>query len=239
VKSVPIACLGTYYKAGSPARGLHMTQMRGLFYRVKDNNPALQTLKGENVNHPAHPSGASLTIQTSDSARLYVAEIFNARRERILERLGLAGCEIALVPIPSSKTTRGTMSDGWNASRLADALAAGGGGKVRTCVAWKNPRRARHEGGKETPGGELADNIDLIELPPRGEALLYVDDLLTWGNHIAAIDYALGSGRPTAAFTVATTDKKSGIDCFATRLRQVVYDASTAPWVVRVEDMAW
>jgi hypothetical protein len=216
-----------------------MTQMRGLFYRVKDNNPALQARRGESVNHPSHPTGKAQTIQTADSARRYVAEIFNAHRQRILELLGLGGRVIGLVPIPSSKTTRSTMTDGWNASRLAEALAAGGGGTVRACVAWKSPRAARHQGGKGTPAGELAGNIDLIEMPPQNEALLYVDDLLTWGNHIAAIDHVLVDGRVSGAFTVATTDKKSGIDCFGTRMRQVVYDASVAPWVVRVEDRAW
>jgi|HubBroStandDraft_1064217.scaffolds.fasta_scaffold394587_2 hypothetical protein len=68
-----------------------MTQMRGLFYRVKDNNPALQTRRGESVNHPAHPSGKAQTIQTADSARRYVAEIFNAHRQRILELLLASG----------------------------------------------------------------------------------------------------------------------------------------------------
>lgn len=71
------------------------------------------------------------------------------------------------------------------------------------------------------------------------EALLYVDDLLTWGRHIAAVDRVLEHGRSSGAFTVATTDAKSGRDCFATRLRQVVYDVAADPWDVRVEDKAW
>lgn len=215
-----------------------MSQMRGLFYRVKDNNPELQK-RGQRVNHPAHPSKVDHLIQTADFARSYVAEIFNIHRPRILELLGLAGRSIALVPIPSSKTTRSALADGWNASRLADAIAAGGGGTVRRSLAWKLPMRSRAEGGEELPAHELAENIDLIERPPPDEALLYVDDLLTWGNHVAAVDHALAGGRPSGAFTVATTDAKSGRDCFATRLRQVIYETATAPWDVRVEDKPW
>jgi hypothetical protein len=212
--------------------------MRGLFYPVKDNNPDVQK-RGQVVNHPSHPSKGDHLIQTADFARRYVAEIFNAHRVRILELLGLAGRAIALVPIPSSKTTRSALEHGWNASRLADAIAAGGGGMVRPCLAWREHMRSRAEGAEELPAHELAANIELIERPLPEEALLYVDDLLTWGNHIAAADRVLNDGRPSGAFTVATTDAKSGRDCFVTRLRQVIYDATTEPWDVRVEDKAW
>jgi hypothetical protein len=61
-------------------------------------------------------------IQTADEARTYVAEIFNARRQRIFEVLGLTGHKVALVPIPSSKTTRDTIASGWNANSAGLAL---------------------------------------------------------------------------------------------------------------------
>jgi predicted amidophosphoribosyltransferase len=166
-----------------------------------------------------------------------VAEIFNARRQRIFEVLGLTGRNVALVPIPSSKTTRDTLAAGWNASRLADALAAGGGGVVRPCVAWRTATRSRAEGGDEVPAEELVRNIEIVAPPPADEALLLVDDLLTWGNHIAAVDHALSGERPCAAFTVATTDAKSCADCFMPRVRQVLYDPAQPAWGVRVEDM--
>jgi hypothetical protein len=210
--------------------------MRGLFYRVKDNNPKTQE-QGQLINQPRHPGGAPHRIQSADQARRYVAEIFNARRQRIFEVLGLTGRNVALVPIPSSKTTRDTLAAGWNASRLADALAAGGGGVVRPCVAWRTATRSRAEGGDEVPAEELVRNIEIVAPPPADEALLLVDDLLTWGNHIAAVDHALSGERPCAAFTVATTDAKSCADCFMPRVRQVLYDPAQPAWGVRVEDM--
>jgi hypothetical protein len=211
--------------------------MRGLFYRVKDNNAKTQK-HGQRMNHPRHPSGEDHVIQTADQARRYVAEIFNARRQRIFELLGLAGRNVAFIPIPSSKTTRDTLAAGWNASRLADALAAGGGGIVRACVAWKTATSSRAEGGDEVPAEELVRRIEIVSAPPDDEALLFVDDLLTWGNHVAAVDQILvAAGRPAGAFTVATTDGKDCVDCFVPRMRQVLYDPGLAEWGVRVEDM--
>jgi hypothetical protein len=167
------------------------------------------------------------------------AEAAGSLARRSAWRLGAALSVFAVVAVACAGGTgggteqgpgQGTTSGGHSAcSRLWRGLSANGTTAAAT--------QSRAEGGDEVPAEELVRNIAIVAPPPADEALLLVHDLLTWGNHIAAVDHALSGERPCAAFTVATTDAKSCTDCFIPRVRQVLYDPAQPAWGVRVEDM--
>lgn len=232
---VPVVSLGTYFAKGSPCSGANRYRMTGFFFRVKGN----RTLTGsESVNHRWHPADSVRELTTPDTARKYAAEIFAARRDHILETLELDGADLAIVPVPSSKTTPVTAANGWGTLALAQAFARHGFGTVRPCVAFKEPHKSKTErttGDLDLPADELRRALVRVgDLPERN--VVIVDDLLTFGRHVAAVSDFIHPNRRIGAVTIACTDGVSVDDCMGPRYRNIIYDTSIQPWPVTVAD---
>lgn len=228
MKAIRVLGPGTYYIPRSPHAGLNASPMRGLFYLVKANRAE----PGRNfLNHPNHPSGAGRQLSTFEAGTKYAAELMGFMGGKEFPRW--AGGPLLLVPVPSSKTTATTMNTGnWPTLRLARELERLGVGTVFPAVVMKREMRSKLEGA-EPRAEEFAENLHVVRQVPAGARVVYVDDLCTWGNHLAGIDAVLTPHQESMALVVAFTDSET-LDAYMLRARIVSYDTTTSPWTVDV-----
>jgi hypothetical protein len=239
VRKVVAAGIGTLCTVfgGKYSASANASPMQTLAWLAKNNREPDKRKKG-NVNHPRHPSGEPRLLATPADAYVYAAELITSPgvNRALLKALGIAGFPIALVPIPASETTKRRSSDErWPARDLAEELQSRGMGTVRLCVVNKTAREMQTSSKVRLPAHDVAANLDVIARPARGEAVLFVEDVITWGVSVATIDHVLGWKGPTAAICVAFSDKGTA-DCYLPRKRIVEYGATSTPWGVRIYD---
>jgi hypothetical protein len=51
----------------------------------------------------------------------------------------------------------------------------------------------------------LLDNLDVVSVPPPGDFVVFVDDVVTYGDHIAAADYLLRPKGISGAVVIGAT----------------------------------
>lgn len=114
------------------------------------------------------------------------------------------GCH--LVPVPSS----GVTEEGayWSGQALAEALVAVGIGSkvglyVRRASAVKKSHRARSQAERTTVAGHI-ESMEAVMAAPRTRPLLLVDDVLTTGTTVIAVQQLLRRAGHTAAIGVLT-----------------------------------
>lgn len=230
--------LGTLYTVSGAKQSTSSNKgpMQTLVWLAKNNRPVDKRKTGP-VSHPWHPSGAARTLTTPEEAYLYAAEIFTHPKllPYSLNALGVAGWPIALVPIPASSTTRGSgEGERWPALAFARELERHGVGRVRRCVVNKAATNEQTASGARTPAHEIAANLELLDYPKEGEAVVFVDDVITWGKRMAAVNHVLGWSGPTAAVCIAFTSDGDVVDCLDPKKRVIAYDATPTPWVVTI-----
>lgn len=232
-QEVPAITLGTYYtRRGSISRP-NDSQMRHFVYVAKDDF----SFNGVTIDHPRHPSGKAQFISTTPGAHEYFAETIAAHADRIRERLSIdLDYPVTLVPIPTSQTTRATLNaPRWPGRDLAYALERHGFGKTMLALAFKNARQSKHAGGPSLKAHELFEDFEVLEAPDEDDTIVLVDDVLTWGDHIAAADACFVNGN-VVALAVATTCNGM-VDACTPRHRLVSYvRAAKGPWDVSVSD---
>lgn len=231
MKSVSAAAIGTYYPPGAEAAGANASPMRGLLYLVKANRmpPAPNWLE-----HPRHPSGKAQYLTDQAAACSYIAEILEARIDRVRQTMGWGDRRLAFVPLPASKITRETMRSGrWPGRELAAALARRRLGVMRICVVNAEPREPKHATAR-VPAEEIARNTVVLSRVPSDELPIYVDDAITKGDRIAGTDHVLCGERPAWALAVAFAEGVETHDCYTPRKRTIWYDASQDPWTVSI-----
>ena len=129
---------------------------------------------------------------------------------------------VALIPVPASGTTMETQATGrWPAKRLAEALARLGLGSPIPCVVHRVAKPPKHATGDKTPAEELRHNLVALQTVPSGYVPVYVDDVISWGNHVAAVDDALGAPEGARALVIAFADKHT-VDAYEMRRRDVM-----------------
>lgn len=215
-REIQAFAMGTYYKSRSPNASDDASDIRGLVYHAKANNP---DIRPQVVRHPAC---GHKKLETPDDAYTFVADAFEAKMPKLLELLGADAANLALVPIPSSEATEDSLDHcRWPALRIAVKLAERGIGKVRVAVVQKKKTKPQRGAGAR----ELLGNLEL--LPRRWrvkKTIVYVDDLITWGAHIAAVDHLLDQPRGAAAFAIGFTDGTTYATCTRFRRRLIRYD---------------
>lgn len=233
MREVPVASLGTYYTPSSPHAGANADPMRGLVYLAKNNRP---DVSGRSLFHPDLPPRY---LQNPGAAYKYVAELFAGQWSQVLQSLKLSSSQkLVLVPIPSSEATLEAAHANcrWPAARMAKELSKKGLGSARICLLQHQPTKAKVEGG-HLEAHEIAANFQVYQNIEDNEVALFVDDVITWGKHIAAADHALlgGEGR-SAGIMIAATGWYE-IDAYERRSCAVRYDVSREPWAVTIDDM--
>lgn len=182
---IPLVAAGTYYANKSPAAGPNASRMQGLVWHAKLNRtPPLSSTW--HLEHPAHPVSV-VPISCAIDAWEYSAEL--------LYRIGAIGAlrpasRVALVPIPASGTTRATAETGrWPARELARRLEARGLGRLSMSLVQQ--RETRERKGERGKTQELYENLEILVPPAPDEVVVFVDDVVTWGEHLAAADATL------------------------------------------------
>jgi hypothetical protein len=223
--------VGSYYKLGSPLAGLNANPMRGLVYLV--TNQRKEPIPSS-IQHPLHPGNRMMRLETPANAYAYVAEIVAVHQRDVRTALAITRPNIALVPIPAANVVRGNRAtDRWPSRDLALELERLGFGKVRPCVVHKDAMRPRFSY-EEDPAHELAQNLVIIGRPMPNEAVVYVDDIVTSGDRISAIDQALGQPAGAGIMTTALAEEKTRYDAYKLRTFALGYDPASSPWKVTI-----
>jgi hypothetical protein len=209
--------LGSYYKQGGSVQPEGAAAMRSLAFLVKNKWPS-----STSIQHPEHPRQQPVFLNTPAGACRYAAEIVAARWRDIWALLDLPPQQLTLVPVPSSVVTADTKDQTdvrWGARAFARELQAANLGTVQECVV----NRVAKESGKQPPASEVLANFAVLSRPTG--PVLYVDDVATRGNHLAAIDEALGRPALVGALAVAVTEMVETESALSGRLKQVSYSA--------------
>ncbi|MEJ7728249.1 MAG: hypothetical protein WKG00_03455 [Polyangiaceae bacterium] len=209
-----------------------------LFYLAKNNRPRSYPA---NVAHPHHPSGQRLRLNTPAEAYAYVAEVARSLRLELKGSLGFGVRQtFLLVPVPSSDVTENSVDTArWPARELAKALAVQGFGRVWKPVVNREatePTHAKKDAAPAAPVPTLSkaeiiahNYVRRRSPPPTADPILYVDDLLTWGDHLVALDHVLAPRIRRGAFAIAITCGQT-IDCYEPRAKVITCDTSSSPW---------
>lgn len=233
--------LGTYCDNNHPKPGSNSFAIRELSYRVKDDyRYPPRSLK---INHPNHPAGREVTIDSQSAACEYAAGVIAALFPRFPSEYGPA----ALVPVPSSDVTRATMASArWGSLALCRALERVGFGATTPCVVFKQKKASGYKTGNKPKASELRKLLEVIPTaaPAPGQAVLYVDDILSKGAHVAAIDDILSPhapGRLRCAFAIGYTEphepaEKRAVDCYKIRKPYIHYDPLVTSWWSTAEE---
>ena len=224
--------LGTYYAVGASAGSgsPNASEMRGLVYAVKNNrarpNPP------QLIAHSRHPAAPRGVWVDRNNAVDYVAAIVAKHLRKICARLQLDAEDAILVPTPSSTVVRSTIeTDRWPALRLARAFEAAGLGQCRIAAVNRQAMPSKTSGAARRTTGEILGNLDAIELPTRKQPIVLIDDVITKGRRVAALDTALSRPAEICVLVVGMTDVDAITDCYRPRLLQVRY-AETADEIV-------
>lgn len=178
--------------------------MRGFVYLTKNNRENNSSIW---FRHPSHPTPAGLLVRNAQEAWQFTADVLSQGKlwEHAVAYLKKQVPNPALVPIPASCTTADNIDGRWAARGLAHAIAGNGIGRVLLAVV--NKQATEPTRGKHVPPSELIKNLVTHDagLQP-WETVVYVDDVLTWGNHIVAVDQFMGCPESAFGVTVAATD---------------------------------
>ena len=231
-RELPAITLGTYYTTRGGYSRPNDSTMRNYVYIAKDD----YSISGVTIEHPRHPKKKPRLIKTPVDAHEYFAEIIRAHKTRIYERLGIdTGYPITLVPIPTSQTTRATLGAArWPGRDIATALEREGFGKVMPALAFKNARQSKHARGPSLKAHELYAELEVVEKPDEDDTIVLIDDVITWGEHVAAADACFVNGN-VVALAVATTGSDLR-DAYEPRHRVISYDRSKTSWDVTIAD---
>jgi hypothetical protein len=222
-RRIPILSLGTYYKVGSPAASTDANEMRGFVYLTKANQESYDYPIG--FHHPNHPQPNGVALRYPHEAWAFTAATLSQGKlwQSALTHLKRQVPNPVLVPIPASCTTASNIEGRWAARGIAEAIAAQGIGRVALAVVNKvagEPTRGKHP-----PPSELLENLSWYDdrFDPSSETVVYVDDVLTWGSHIAAVDHFIGRPRGALGITVACTDGATRASAIKARIRTLTF----------------
>lgn len=191
--------------------------------------------------HPNHSDNRKFIINNPSHACWYAAGVGKTLITEAFEDLDFPPAKTLLIPIPSSDITRATNDGRWPALRLARALEKTGVGTVLPKLYFKRQRPAKHSDqgsaarDDATPLFKDLDVDERIFLPPWAN-VIYVDDVLTWGTHMAATHEALGRPKKVMGFTVGSTDSGRVTSALDPRYRLVKYDYLECVTVVEAPD---
>lgn len=195
--------------------------MREFVYHSKANRDYYAFIP---LNHPSHPK-KRVVLRNPQQAWQATAEILTSPGggrlwEMALKYINRVVPAPVLVPIPASCTTASNIGGRWAARGLAETLAAHGIGRVVLALVQKVATQPTH--GRHVPPSELYPNLAWFDgrIHPH-ETVVYVDDVLTRGYHIAAADAFMGRPANALGLTVATTDIVTRRRAIQARLRSV------------------
>jgi hypothetical protein len=211
-REISALALGTYYPPKVTNTPDDADALRTLAWLVKNKYPRRPRVC--RIDYPGHPSGQQV-LRNQAKACAYIAKLCAARWARICEELGLpANGQLDLVPIPSSEVTADTLLTArWGARDLARALAARGLGKAVGAVVNRVKLKAAHETEGRHTASKLHANFQARRKPT--QPVLLIDDILTQGRHVAAMDEMLKAPDSIAVLAVGFTEAAHCDSCLS------------------------
>ncbi|HWA29075.1 MAG TPA: hypothetical protein VG734_25720 [Lacunisphaera sp.] len=185
------------------------------------------------VDHPWH-SGPALFVNGHAVAYNYVAQMVSQNILAIRHHLGVGDAHLQFIPVPSSDVLQATARTArWSGREIATRLAKLGVGSVGPLIVNRQPMPKKNQGANPT-FTEIRKN--LVQAVGHGAFLpnsrvVYIDDVVTNGNHIAALDDFCGSRLGATAICIASTDSIPR-DAYECRLRKITVDP--APFMSRL-----
>lgn len=225
MRAIEILAMGTYnpwHQRGRDGPNAH--EMRGLVWYFKDNQPGKVTDTFW-LAHQGHGSRYNIGIASPSGARDYVAQVLG----KPLQQWAPA----TLIPIPASHTTLATINDRWPAMELAQRLERRGLGEVRPCIV--NVTATESKKGKLGKMRDLIANTQILAYPPDDGRVVFIDDVATSGEHVAAADVALRLQSRARACVAAISQGPSEEPrrAYDYRLHKIEYeqDLMTGSWI--------
>lgn len=219
--------LGTYYGKKREEPAPDADQIRKLAWHVKAKWPVGKV-------RIAYPGHEPIVVASQRDACRLVTQICAASWPDICAYLNLpADGSLYLVPIPSSEVTRSTITKArWGAARLAATMHKENLGHLNPCIVNSAPTTASHESEDRLSAQALANNYDVRSIPDG--PVLYIDDVLTKCEHIAAVDDRLGRPKSAGVLTIGATDWEPRDTCLEWRRKLISY--SDLDWVRTADD---
>lgn len=210
--------------------------MRWLLWWAK-NNPKKEC-RDQFVCHPLHPDPEGLVIDSPGAAYDYMAEMVVARIGDVREDFEIEDDEeILFVPVPSSSVTRiNRFGARWSGREIGERLEQARVGTLGLLAVNKRILESKTAGARYTYE-ELRENYVVLQQPPPGMRVIYVDDILTRGKHVAALDSRLGSPPKAGLLCFGCTDTANH-DAYDVQIRTVTrrYNTMIRKFEVRVEE---
>lgn len=202
---IPFYTFGTYYTKNNPDPGPHAHEMKNFAYWLK----AKWSCEKIQMGHPLHPGEFLEPIANSAAAYDYMAEMVEANIKDIRGHLDLKNYILEFIPVPSSDVTRPTVHTArWSGREIASRLQDKGLGKMGLHVVNKYAIKSKGDGA-DASCDALAQHYEVIGQINEQAMQVYIDDVLTWGKHVAAMHIALGLPDDASLLAAARTDKGS------------------------------
>jgi hypothetical protein len=219
MRSIRVFALGTYYKTKAPTPGENAWPMRWLTYWAKKDEK--RACRREVLCHPLYPKKHALfEITSHEEAYDYIADIISFNFASIREALQLPDRPLHFSAVPSSSVTAATLATARCSGReIGTRLAQRGLGTSGINVVPSQAIKQKTDGG-DYSFEDLVRLYKVVKPLPLGRIPVYLDDMLTWGNHMAAVDAALGRPRHAAGIVVTTADSRPQ-DAYNPRLREI------------------
>jgi hypothetical protein len=199
--------------------------MRWLLWWAK-NDPE-KKCREQWLQHPFHPANRPLLINSPQTAYDYCTALVIATNPDLREDFKIGTHEkILFVPVPSSSATRANWQTvRWSGREIGQRLEKAGLGTLGILAVNQKPMIQKTKGGKASYQ-ELHDNYQLLYTVPKGYRVVYLDDILTHGAHVAALDAKLGSPEKAGCLCFGLTETPTR-NAYDAQLRTITRHYST------------
>jgi hypothetical protein len=217
-REIPYFSFGTYYTKYATSPGPNADEMRNLAYWAKGK------WSGANVTlqHPWFFDGQAQHVGSTAEACQYVATLIENNIEDVREYLGIPDDgAIEWVPVPSSQLIASNINTERCCGReIGRLLAQAGLGTCSILVVNREPMPSKLDGNREPDYEDYLNNYVRVADPDSGSYQIYLDDIVTRGKHVAAMNVVLGQPDGASLLTIGRTDKATR-DAYEVRSGQI------------------
>jgi hypothetical protein len=209
----------TYKKDQQYGPVINVRPMQILTWVSKDNRP------GNPTRGPvAHPRAGEKYLDSAQAAYDYVAKIYESLWPDVLSTFGIGRAEpVTFLPVPSTDYVVGRQATRFPAHALASALVSRGlGTGVNPGFAWRAAHAPRTAGTPSRPPEAIVADLVACGPAPSGRIVL-VDDMMTHGNHLAAVHSLVPSTVGAVCLAFAQMNDQLTDDCYRPEVRRVTY----------------
>ncbi len=221
--------IGTYFttEGAKQATALNVKPMQILTWVAKANRPNSPTTG--NVAHPLHSTRGYTFLGSAQDAYAYASDIYARLWPTVAREFGLAGPTL-LVPVPSSNLDYAAAHarERFPSWEFAKALAS----RVKVAdypmFVWAEKHVSRTAGGAGRVE-ELFASLRLIRpAPSTPHRILFVDDMMTHGAHLAAMHSHIPSAVGALCISFAQMNDSPTPDACQPEFRHVTYHHGSA-----------